>query len=221
MIDVLVPVLRRPQNAELIFTSFAANTPDDCKLTFVCTSGDDAQIAASRATGAHILIHPVRAGPGDFAKKINYGFAHTNGEFVFMGADDLDFHPHWSEIALQHMTPSVGVVATNDKANRQVMRGEFGTHCLIRRSYIDELGGTFDQEPGVVLYEGYDHNFVDRELCDAARSRRAYAFAKRSIVRHRHPLWRTAPWDPTYKRAVSKAREDAALYDERRRTIQL
>jgi hypothetical protein len=93
-----------------------------------------------------------------------------------------------------------------------VMRGEFGTHCLISRAYIDEHGGTFDSIPGVVLHEGYDHNFVDRELCDVARSRRAFAYAGTSIVRHRHPLWKTAAWDPTYRKALARFSEDQRLY---------
>ena len=83
-----------------------------------------------------------------------------------MGADDIEFHPRWADIAVRMMRGRVGVVATNDKANRQVMRGEFGTHCLISRAYIDEHGGTFDGTPGVVLHEGYDHNFVVDRTAD-------------------------------------------------------
>lgn len=211
MIDIIVPVLGRPQNAELVYTSFAANTVGG-GMTFVCSAGDDKQIAACRATGAQVLIHAEPPGPGNYAKKINAGFAHTEREFVFMGADDIQFTPRWADIALRMMKPHTGVVATNDMANRQVMRGEFGTHNLIRRSYIVEQGGTADDEPGVVLWEGYDHNFVDRELCDVARSRGAFAFAKQSVVKHHHPVWKTAPWDTTYRKALAKSREDQVLY---------
>jgi hypothetical protein len=211
MIDVLVPVLARPANAQPLVDSLAASGAD-AKITFVCTVNDDDQIYACEATGANVLIFGWIAGPGDFARKINYGFAHTESEFVFMGADDITFAPGWDAHALRMMRGRTGVVATNDKANRQVMRGEFGTHCLISRAYIDEHGGTFDSIPGVVLHEGYDHNFVDRELCDVARSRRAFAYAGTSIVRHRHPLWKTAAWDPTYRKALARFSEDQRLY---------
>lgn len=217
MISVIVPVLSRPQNAQYIYTSFAANTLD-ATMTFVCTAGDDAQIKACKDTGAKVLIASWAPGPGDFARKINHGFANTDSEFVFMGADDIEFTPRWDDVALRMMRGRIGVVATNDKANRQVMRGEFGTHCLISRAYIDEHGGTFDGEPGVVLYEGYDHNFVDRELCEAAKRRRAFAYAAHSVVHHHHPLWRTAPWDRTYRKALARFHEDQTLFLERSRT---
>lgn len=214
MIDVIVPVLGRPGNAQPLVDSLTASGAD-ADLHFICTAGDKAQIAACEATGADTVIVDWAAGPGDFAKKINYGFRLTAADLFFMGADDLDFHPRWDVIATRMMRGQIGVVATNDKANRQVMRGEFGTHCLISREYINEVGGTADGVPGVVLHEGYDHNFVDRELCDVARSRRRFAFASQAIVKHRHPLWRTAQWDRTYRRGMSRFREDQVLHRER------
>lgn len=214
MIDVIVPVLGRPANAQPLVDSLAASGAE-AQVTFVCSPGDDKQIDACHATGADVLVADWKAGPGDFARKINAGFAATEGEFVFMGADDITFTKGWDKYAFHKMTDGIGVVATNDKANRQVMRGEFGTHCLIRRSYITEQGGTGDNQPGVVLFEGYDHNYVDRELCDVARSRNAYAFASRSVVKHRHPIWKTAEWDATYRKALAKARRDQALFASR------
>jgi len=216
MIEVLVPVLSRPANAKPLADSLAASGAD-ATLTFLCTGGDRPQIAACEATGADVLVVGWAAGPGDFARKINWGFAHTESDYIFMGADDIEFAPRWADIAVRMMRGKIGVVATNDKANRQVMRGEFGTHCLISRDYIDTHGGTFDGTPGVVLHEGYDHNFVDRELCEAAKRRRAFAFAPQSVVYHHHPLWRTAKWDPTYRKALSRFRDDQTLFLERSR----
>ena len=144
---------------------------------------------------------------------MNFGFEMTERPFVFLGADDIQFTPGWSERALERMDAH-SVVATNDEANAQVKRGEFGTHCLVRRSYVTEVGGSLDG-PGVLLHEGYDHNFVDRELCHLAQSRGQYAFAKDSVVRHKHPLWRTARWDATYRKALDKFHEDRMLFLER------
>jgi hypothetical protein len=216
VIDVIVPVLQRPGNAQPLVDSLVASGAD-ARITFIATSGDRAQIAACEATGCLTLIVGWAAGAGDFARKINWGFTHTTADLVFMGADDLDFHPRWDTIAARMMRGNIGVVATNDKANRQVMRGEFGTHCLISRAYIDEYGGTAEGTPGVVLHEGYDHNFVDRELCEVAASRKRYAFAAQSVVQHRHPLWRTADWDPTYHKALARFSEDQRLFVRRSR----
>lgn len=214
MIDVIVPCLGRPQNAAPLVASLAESGAD-AKVTFVCTGGDRKQIAACEGTGAEVLVVGWAAGPGDFARKINWGYAHTDGDYLFMGADDIEFTAGWAEQALRKMRGRIGVVATNDTANRQVMRGEFGTHCLISRAYIEERGGTADNEPGVVLFEGYDHNFVDRELCDVARARGRYAFAAQAIVRHQHPLWKTARWDGTYRKALARFRDDQRLYAQR------
>jgi len=104
------------------------------------------------------------------------------------------------------------VVGTNDLANAQVRRGQFGTHCLIRRRYVTEQGGTADQGPGTVLYEGYDHNFVDRELCHLAQHRGVFVFARHSRVKHSHYLWKTAPKDPTYRKALRHYQEDYRLF---------
>ena len=216
MIDVIVPVLSRPENAGPLVQSLAASEAD-AQITFVCTGGDKAQIRACEETGARVIVAKWPAGPGDYSKKINEGFRLTDSDYILNGADDIEFAAKWDTIALNMMRGRVRVVATNDKANRQVMRGEFGTHCLISREYINTRGGTYSQEPGVVLYEGYDHNFVDRELCDLAKSRRAFAFASRSIVRHRHPLWRTASWDPTYRKALKEFTADQRLFAERSR----
>ena len=218
MIDIIVPVLGRPQNAQPLVDSLDASGAQ-AWITFVCSPDDREQIDACHRTRVGVLILCHEPGPGDYARKIQMGFDRTRGDWIFNGADDLDFTPGWDTTALAAMKDHISVVATNDMANRQVRRGEFGTHNLIRRSYIEERGGTREGTPGVVMHEGYDHSYVDRELCDVAQARGVYAFAKRSIVRHRHPLWRTAPWDSTYRRAVAKAREDQALYDTRKRDI--
>ncbi len=198
MIDILIPVLGRPQNAAPVVASIRATTTVEHTITFICTHGDTAQIDAAIATSPD-QVHVVPPNPsGDYAKKINEAFRHGTSEWVFQGADDLTFYPGWDRvIGDQYM-----VIATNDMSNGSVKRGLFGTHNLIRRSYI-----TTD-----VLYEGYDHNFVDRELCGFAQQAGVYTFARSSRVRHHHPLWRTAPNDPTYVKSLARFHQDRALF---------
>lgn len=213
MIDILVPVLSRPQNAAPLVQNIHDTTEVPFTIRFLCSRGDDIQIDACLATGVPSVSEMTfRAGPGDYSRKINQGFRGTNSEWVFMAADDLRFEPRWDTIALRTAGERYDVVATNDLANAQVKRGQFGTHCLIRRRYITELGGTADQQPGVVLYEGYDHNFVDRELCHVAQSRGKFVAARHSRVKHLHPLWRTAPSDPTYVKALARFQQDRRLF---------
>jgi len=215
LIDILIPVLSRPQNAAPLVENIRAVTAVEHRIWFLVSPGDEEQIAACAQTDALIKVMDFAAGAGDFAKKINvgYGMAVAYGcEWLFMGADDLRFEPRWDTIALRAAGTKHHVVATNDCANAQVMRGEFGTHCLIRRRYVTERGGSADAIAGQVLYEGYDHNYVDRELCHLAQYRGVYAFARHSRVKHHHPLWRTAHYDPTYRKALAKARDDHKLF---------
>lgn len=212
MIDILIPVLGRPQNAAPLVQNIRDTTTTEHRIVFICSRGDNEQLAASKATAADVWEMNFPAGSGDFAKKINYVFQVYSGEFVFMAADDVRFEPRWDTVALRAAGNKYHVIGTNDLANSQVQRGLFGTHCLIRRRYVTEHGGTADGPPGVVLHEGYDHNFVDRELCHVAQSRKAFTFARHARVRHYHPLWRTAPHDSTYKKALARFREDQRLF---------
>lgn len=212
MIDVLIPVLARPQNAQPIVDSIRNNTQVEHTITFLCSRNDHDQATAAADTGAKVLVMEWMAGRADFAMKINAGFHATNGEFLFMAADDVRFEPGWDVHALRAAKNTYHVVGTNDLANAQVQRGLFGTHCLIRRRYVTETGGTADGGPGTVLHEGYDHNFVDRELCHLAQHRGVFAFARHARVRHYHPLWKTAPQDDTYRKALAHFRDDQRLF---------
>ena len=215
MIDILIPVLGRPQNAGPLVENIRATTTNVFSILFLCSPGDNEQIAACRELPVGVAVMDFPPKRGDFAKKINHGFQATSSEWIFMGADDIRFDPMWDVNALKAAGNKFSVVSTNDMANAQVRRGMFGTHCLIRRRYVTELGGTGDIAPGVVLHEGYDHNFVDRELSHVAQNRHRFVFARHSIVRHRHPLWKTAPDDDTYRKSLRKFREDQQLFLER------
>lgn len=212
MIDILIPVLGRPQNAQPLVDSIRATTTTEHTIRFFCNRDDDDQITACHATGADVYTVGWNAGPADFAKKINLGVLRSKADWVFMGADDLTFEPGWDTHALASAGDLFHVVATNDLANANVRKGQFGTHCLIRRRYVTEQGGTGENQEGVTLHEGYDHNFVDRELCHVAESLGVFVFARHSRVKHRHPLWRTAPHDKTYRKALKKFREDQRLF---------
>ncbi len=140
---------------------------------------------------------------------------------MLLAADDLDFEPGWdlNALALAERTHA-GVVGTNDDANPLVKRGKHATHPLVSRDYIDTVGGTWHDGPGVVYHEGYGHQYVDTELCMAAMQRGEWAFCHTSVVRHLHPFYphrgigRT-PMDDTYKKALGDASADNAIYRSR------
>jgi hypothetical protein len=127
--------------------------------------------------------------------KINAGVRATRAPLLMFGADDLAFHPGWLPAAQRLMSPTVGVVGTQDLCNPRVIRGEHATHCLVARWYT-RLGSI--DNPRQVLHEGYVHEFVDDEFVATARHRGAFAFAHDSIVEHLHPDAGKAPMDDLY-----------------------
>ena len=218
-IAVLVPMLGRPQAAIHIAESLELATTVEHRLVFICSRRDLDVIAACEETGANVLIAPWGPGRGDFARKINWAFANTDEEFIFQGASDVFFHQEWDAQALAvAQKTKAGVIGTNDLANPSVKRGKASTHSLIRRSYIEDYGGTMDGT-GAVFSETYSHQYCDVELCEVARLRGQFAFAARSIVEHRHPHWGTAPMDDTYRKGQRDTRADRALYVRRAKTL--
>ena len=215
MIDVLLPVLGRPRSAQPVVDSIHAATTVSCCITFLCSPGDDRELQACLDTHADVIRVNWHPGPGDYAKKINGGIVETKMPWILMGADDLEFEEGWDVEALAEAErTNKRVIATNDMANPEVMRGRHATHPLVARSYI-EAHGTIDGKG--FYHEGYDHQCVDVEATETAQARGEFSFAARSIVRHLHPVFnRQVKMDDTYKKGMARGQQDIALLRERR-----
>lgn len=213
MIDILIPCLGRPESIPRLQANWSQTCPPDSELVFIVSPTDVAVMESVVAHGARCHVTDWKPARADYARKMNLGYRMTDREWLFLGAQDITFTEGWWEKALRH-EQGKSVISTNDKANAQVQRGQFGTHCLVRRSYVDEQGASADG-PGVLIHEGYDHNFVDRELCGVAKMRYVFAFAKDSIVTHEHPLWKTAAWDDTYRKGLRNFQADRRLWLKR------
>ena len=209
-VAVIVPVLRRPQNAALFMRSLRAST--GLATCYAIADADDVDtIDAWSDAGAEVII-------GDavtFARKVNLGYSKTTEPWLFLTGDDVKFHPGWLDHA-QHVASilEANVVGTNDLGNPRVMAGEHATHLLVRRSYVDEVGASWDG-PGVVTHEGYRHWFPDDEVVLAARQRGVWQMALGSIVEHMHPIWGKAEMDQVYELGQSYAEADKALFQQR------
>ena len=216
MIDVVViaPVLGRPDNAGPLASSLAAST-DRARLVFVCSPDDDAEIASCHATGAETIVVDWWPGWAEWARKLEFVRACTDEPYMLLGADDIRFRTGWVEAVLDVFAHNdVGVVGTNDLANPAVRAGRHSTHPVVCRGYADM--GTIDN-PGLMLHDGYFHQFVDNELVETARHRGCWAFARKAHVEHLHPVWSTATNDDTYRRGAERARDDQRLFNQRRR----
>ena len=209
-VAVVVPVLRRPQNAAPFMRSLRAST--GLATVYAIADDDDPETAeAWAAAGAQVIV-------GDkvtFAKKFNLGYTKTSEPWLFLTGDDVKFHPGWLDHA-QHVADilKADVVGTNDLGNARVMAGDHATHMLIRRSYVDEVGASWDG-PGVATHEGYRHWYVDNELVDAAKMRGVWQMALGSVVEHLHPIWGKAENDEVYELGQSTTEADAKLFKSR------
>jgi glycosyltransferase involved in cell wall biosynthesis len=210
---VLIPVLQRPHRAEPVARSIRETS--DARPLFICSPQDKPEHAAVAATGADSLRLPVHNGPGDYARKINYGYENSNEPFLFLAADDLQFHPGWLEAAKRHLSGTVQVVGTNDLGNARVIAGNHSTHTFVTRDYCDRYG-TIDQ-PGRVLCEEYPHEFVDDEFISTAKARGVYAHAHDSHVEHLHPNWNKAPTDALYRQEPVRIRMGRDIFIRRQR----
>jgi len=189
----------------------------------VATQGDRsvclAYAQAIRALGIEGCVD-VRAprARGDFAAKVNHAYRTSSESFLFLGADDLKFVPGWwtSARAIFDRDPMVGVVGTNDLApTDRSRRGEHSTHCVVRRAYVEENG--LIDGADAVLYEGYEHEYVDDELVGTAKKRRAWCYDVNSVVEHLHPHWGKAPTDALYQQSQRRMVRSRALFQQRRK----
>jgi GT2 family glycosyltransferase len=212
-VDVIVPVLHRPQNIEPMMHSLLAST-GLARAWFVCESGDNEEIAAAGRCGARVLTHP---DAHTFAEKVNLAFRVIDdpAPWMLLVGDDVRFRPAWLDHAYDvHRRYGANVVGTNDLCNPRVIRGEHATHPMVRRSYVEEIGGGWDG-PGVVCHEGYRHQFVDDEIVTAAKQRGTFQAALGSQVEHLHPLNGGAEMDDVYAAGEKHAKSDRGLFEAR------
>lgn len=215
LVDVIVPVLDRPQNAAPFVEALRATETDRVRLIVVTEVDDvDTREAWEAAIGADDVVlttHFVRT----FAEKVNTGYRFSSAPWVLLAGDDVRFTPGWLDAALE-VAESTGakVIGTNDEVNRRVTKGAHTCHPMIARDYIDEVGASWDG-PGVVCHEGYRHCYVDDEIVSAAKRRGVWAMAFDAKLRHLHPVWGTAPTDATYRLGQRSVDADRALFKER------
>lgn len=185
---------------------------------FIVSATDDASVREAGTLCARWLEADWEPGHGDFSRKIRLGYENTSEEFVFQAADDVEFTSGWDEAVLRVADETgAGVVGTNDAANPLCKKGLHSTHTLIRRSYIEDPGASWDG-PGTVFSEAYDHQYVDNELVELAKRRDQWAFAHDALVKHRHWVFdRTVRKDATYLKGSRSHRQDLALFMQRRK----
>lgn len=212
-VAVVVPVMRRPYNAEPFMRSLRAST--GLATVYAVADLDDRDtVAAWKAAGADVVLTLAGEEPGTFARKVNIGYRESQAPWLLLVGDDVRFHPGWLDHAQAVAADRYHVVGTNDLANPRVTSGQHSTHPMIRRSYVGSTGASWDG-PGIVAHEGYRHWFCDDEIVTAAKQRGVWAMALGSLVEHRHPAWGGAEDDEVYRLGQSHAETDRQTFEQR------
>jgi len=207
---VIVPVLRRPQNAAPFMRSLRAST--GLVTVYAVANPDDADtVKAWEDAGATVLLTEGIS----FACKVNVGYQQTSEPWLFTVGDDVRFHPGWLDHAQAAAGDRFHVIGTNDLGPR-VVSGLESPHQMFRRSYVDELGGSWDG-PKVLAHEGYRHGFVDIETALVAKRRNVWTSAPGSIVEHLHPFWGSGERDEIYDLGQSFQEQDQKTFESRMR----
>ena len=208
-VDVIIPVLHRPQNVRPLMESLRAST-GLATAWFVCEEDDVPEVACVEGNGGRVLY-----GGHTFAEKVNSAYKVTDAPWLLLVGDDVRFRPGWldhaQDVARRY---KADVIATNDLANPRVTRGEHATHPMIRRTYIAEQGASWDG-PGIVCHEGYKHWYCDDEWTTVAKQRGTFQAALGSQVEHLHPIFGKGEDDDVYRLGQKHAAEDEKLWKVR------
>ncbi len=203
---ILIPTYNRPFKIDPL-TANALDTTPEARIYFICEEDDAESIRTVEANKYAQLI--INSRTPSYSGAINTGVLETNEPFIFAGADDINFKPGWFLFAKDMIQGNIKVVGTNDMGNPEVLAGSHATHYLVERSYA--FNGVADS-PGLMLFEGYDHNWTDKEFILTAQHRNAYAHCHEAIVEHHHWAWGKASMDNTYNRGVQSESSDRTTF---------
>lgn len=196
-IAILIPTLGRGDRLAAIVANIEQTTPEPHHVYFIAESHDVDSLSKALHSTARLIINDHKP---NYAGAINCAYERTKEPFLFAAADDLVFHPGWATAAMAEFdVPAIQVVGTNDLGNSYVLAGQHATHYLVKRSYLDEIGGDGDFDH-TFLPEIYDHNYTDTHFIAVAQKRSVFAPCLSSVVEHFHPAFGKAKMDATYER---------------------
>jgi len=189
------------------------------KVFFVVEEDDAQSVAEAERLNKDLVSFVLNARKKTYAGAVNTAARYLLSQgfdYLFLGADDLDFRTGWDAEALETAKETgAQVIGTNDLHNPYVLAGTHATHYLIDCRYLTREPYDPDMA-GQVLYEGYDHNYTDTEFIGAAQAAGIFAPCMTAVVEHRHPDWGIGSWDSTYLKGRTGYGKDAQLYQSRK-----
>jgi hypothetical protein len=186
MIQILIPTIR--EDISGVLASIEANT----MLPHVVTVLREGNSYAEAVNGAELT-----------------------GDWIFLAADDVRFHPGWDTEAMDcHNITGMMVIGTNDLHHPEVVAGRGSTHWFVKKEYLDTYGGTMDRSYPVLF--NYKHNYVDAEFIETAKAHKQFISCSKSVVEHMHPAWGLGEMDEAYQKNIDTSAEDALTFESRK-----
>jgi hypothetical protein len=216
-VAVLYPTKGRPEQArERLSALLSQNTPKGVTLEVIAAVCQDdletldTMIALMPAYGnnLHVTLRPNDSTAVEGWNQA-YEVAFYRGAYWHvLGADDIVWHEGWLDEAVRiARLGNVEVIGFNDL---QTNIDDYAPHYMVFWSFLDIY------QDGYFIPPEYKTWWFDREICERAKAIDAYAPAWNAVLEHRHPDWKTAPMDDTYKLAWPYHDQDKATYLERR-----
>lgn len=132
-----------------------------------------------------------------------------DADWFVLGADDIVWHAGWLEHARRVIQlTGAEVVGFDDGGHTSIQ--QYAPHYMCSRWWVDEV------QQGFFVPPAYQSWWFDREVCERAKSMGLYAASPLSVAEHRHPDWKTAEMDETYRRAWHLHDADKRTYLKRR-----
>ena len=149
----------------------------------------------------------IEAPESTFAKKCNYAFTQTRGEWSLYVGEDVEFTQSWYEAFPKYS--KYGVVGTNALLFSNETRSP---HLIINRDYTLEIGGSWDTK---LPFHTYIHNYADTETIAKAMHYNQWIYASDIIIKHLHPAAGLGTKDEVYLMGDKSFYKDQHTYNSR------
>jgi len=213
MISIIIPTLNRPYQLINSLDKLEETTEgipieivviaDEGDIKTITACKDYFQERAARRDNQNNYILQVVKGSPTSVEKWNSGAMRSSGEWLVLGADDLDWSFGWLRKSLD--TPNKGFLALQDF---DLSEKNFEPHYMATRAWLKEFNG------GVLTIPWYKYWGPDLEIAKRAQ-RAGHYVVSAAVVPHKHYLWNLTSNDSTYKKAKPYLKTDLDKFNER------
>lgn len=166
---------------------------------------DTLSLETARSLGIKVIVGSF----GSYENAMNTGYFLTDGEFFFLGVDDIEFTDSWDVEPLKLLSsPHLAVIGHKTIGKDCPVEGIYSCHFTVRRSYV-RANTLVHGMPNLVFYPYYHHE-CDRELFWYARNQGVYQSCPESTILN------DQQYDQTRVKTTSMDGVDRNTYESRR-----